>query len=121
MKKGLQLVLNQLARREHSVLELTRKLSTNGYSLSEINETLAYCHTHGLQSDRRFAEQFCRVHVERGDGPIKIKHLLRHYGIESILIQDVLNEATSDWALCAKNVLEKQQWRFSSQDKIFRQ
>ncbi len=57
-----------LARREHSNLELTRKLDKRGFDLAEIGRVLRALSDEGLLSDRRYAEAFARAAYRGGWG-----------------------------------------------------
>ena len=53
-KKAMDL----LARREHSRLELERKLTSRDYEAEEINATIEQLVADNLQSDSRFSEAY---------------------------------------------------------------
>lgn len=82
--------LGLLARREHSRLELTRKLTQAGFPADEIAPVLDEFETKNWLSERRFAESYVADHRARY-GSIKLAHELRLRGIADNLIEDVLN------------------------------
>ncbi|GIX29654.1 MAG: regulatory protein RecX [Porticoccaceae bacterium] len=98
--------LDLLARREHSRLELARKLRARsavpGEVLAAVLDRLA---AEGLQSDRRFAESFVRLRVGRGQGPCRIRAELRQRGVEEALIEDALATCEVDWVALASRAL----------------
>ena len=53
--------MNLLARREHSYVELERKLKQRGFADSVIEQALQRLQEQGLQSDQRFVESFIRA------------------------------------------------------------
>lgn len=74
--------LNLLARREHSALELTQKLSTKGYAIEEIEPALAQLVQNNYQSDGRFADAFVLMRINQGKGSVLISQQLKQKGIE---------------------------------------
>ena len=86
-----------LARREHSSLELRRKLGDRGFPHDLIQSLLAELAAEGLQSDARFAEQYVRSRAERGFGPVRIEAELRERGIEDALVREHLDQGEWDW------------------------
>jgi regulatory protein len=72
-----------LARREHSVRELERKLCGRGWPQRVVDTVLAELAEQGLQSDARFAESFARQRAERLYGPRRIRAELVERGIDA--------------------------------------
>ena len=93
-----------LARREHSVEELRRKLSVRGYSQASIETVLAKLEARRLVSDDRFITSFIHHHAQRGQGPIRIRAELRQQGIAANLADAALDEAEIDWVAQARVV-----------------
>ncbi len=62
----------------------------------------------GLISDGRFAEFFVRSRVEKGYGPLRIRHELRQRGIAEDLIAESLAVYAAEWSSRAANVRRKQ-------------
>lgn len=83
--------LNLLARREHSRLELERKLQAKGYAKSEIHSLLDELCSKNLQSDMRFAINYTKARADRGYGPVRIALELRERGVSELIIEDGLN------------------------------
>lgn len=86
-----------LARREHSCLELARKLRQRGWPGPEIDRVLGDLADRGLQSDERFAEGFVRMRSQKAYGPVRIRAELGERGIDRSLIDRMLREADVDW------------------------
>jgi regulatory protein len=83
-----------LARREHSRLELARKLADHG-SQEEIDIVLQSIAESGLLSDARFAEAYVRSHAARF-GAARLRQTLRQKGIAVELIDAQLAGADQD-------------------------
>ncbi len=89
--------LNLLARREHSSVELKRKLIARGYLGSEVDTLLVSLARDGLQSDERFAEAYVRHRAEMGFGPRRISAELGQRGVPHLLIQQYLSPDEAFW------------------------
>ena len=96
-----------LARREHSEVELRRKLATRGFDADLIETTLADLVADNLLSNTRFAEAFVHSRFQRGSGPQKIHAELRERGIDDGLIEDSIAEYDQQWRERVKQVREK--------------
>jgi regulatory protein len=107
LEKARNLMLEMLARREHSAWELERKLVVRGYALDLIHAALAELGEANLQSDRRFTENYIRSRTERGFGPRRIALELKSRGISDALIADCLAEEVSHWDRRAREVRGK--------------
>ncbi len=81
--------LRLLARREHSRVELARKLEQAGFAASDIHVLLDEFEDKNWLSDRRFAESYVADHRARA-GSVKLAYDLRQRGIAADLIEDVL-------------------------------
>lgn len=104
--------INYLARREHSKLELQRKLAAKGFTQSLINRAIDAMKVLGYQSDERFTEMFIRSKVASGNGPFKIKIALREKGICDSLVLIMMDKLNIDWYELVKKVKLK---RFPSE------
>nr|BAK82136.1 regulatory protein for RecA [Calyptogena nautilei symbiont] len=71
-----------MAQREHSVLELTQKLSAKGYAIEEIEPALVQLAQNNYQSDGRFVEAFVLMRINQGKGGVLISQQLKQKGIE---------------------------------------
>jgi regulatory protein len=86
-----------LASREHSRLQLQRKLGERGFDEDTVASVLSELAAEGLQSDERYAESFVRSRIERGYGPIRIAAELREHGVDEALISDYLDFSDPLW------------------------
>lgn len=81
--------LAYLARREHSRLELARKLEYAGHPQEEIPFLLDELEARNWLSDRRFAESYIADHHARS-GAVKLAYELRQRGIDDAIIEELL-------------------------------
>ncbi len=82
-KKCYAAAMRMLVRREHSVFELTQKLTTKEFDRVDIEQTLGLLIEQNYQSDERFTVDFIQMRFNQGKGPIKIAVDLRQRGINS--------------------------------------
>ncbi len=80
-----------LARREHTRIELARKLAAHG-NPDDIETVINELQTSGLQSDARFAESYLRSHAQRL-GPARLRQTLRTKGVATELVETQLSGA----------------------------
>ena len=99
--------MDLLARREHSRLELERKLLARSYSQAPIDQVLDALESEGLLAEGRFVESFIRSRVSKGQGPTRIRAELLQRGIEESAAQAGLQEANLDWASLAAQAWQK--------------
>lgn len=112
-KTASEQAVSYLARREHSALELRRKLDKSGFDSAEIEHVLAQLQQADLQSDERFAESYVRSRINRGYGKTRIRVELQERGVADELISDSLQQAEVDWFALAAEVRRK---RFGEQN-----
>ena len=96
-----------LARREHSRLELRRKLLARGHSAEVVESTLTRLAEDGHQSDARFAESFVRSRMARGQGLLKIGAGLRERGVDDGIAATLLQLGDAEWGRLATAALRK--------------
>jgi regulatory protein len=89
--------ISLLARREHTKVELQRKLIAKGFANDEATKIIQDLGQQGLQSDKRFVESYIAMRCNRGFGPIKIKMELCERGVDQELIEQFLQEYKSIW------------------------
>jgi len=89
--------LNLLARREHSRLELSQKLSQRGAAREWIDSTLDKLQEEGLLSEVRYLESMVRTRSEAGFGPLHIRQMLRSRGISAEQAEYALSSEELDW------------------------
>jgi len=99
--------MDLLARREHSMLELRRKLDSRGMPAELVQDALAQLAEEGLISEQRFAESFVSARVRRGQGPVRIRGDLLQRGVEEALAEQALEAADCDWLELAREVRRK--------------
>ncbi len=92
-----------LARREHSRLELSRKLERIAGEDEDVALVLDELSAKGWLSDARFAEQSVRVKARRY-GPLKVAHELRAKGVDDEAIAAAFRAAGSDGAANIESV-----------------
>ena len=98
--------MDLLARREHSVAELRRKLLAKGYAQSTVDEQLQKLEQENLLSDQRFTESYTNYRSKKGFGPLRIAQELKEKGVTSALVEEYLDKK-DDWQNIAKEVREK--------------
>jgi regulatory protein len=93
-----------LARREHSIEELRRKLRAKGYPPAAIEPVIQKLAGKRLVSDERFTSSFVHHHAKRGQGPVRIRAALRQQGIPDAQVDEALRVAEVDWVQLAREV-----------------
>lgn len=96
--------LAMLTRREHSRVELERKLGDLGAQPPLVSEVLDELVERHLQSDERFAEVFVRSRAQKGHGPRSIGADLRSRGLDAEQVAAALAASGYDWAERAAEV-----------------
>lgn len=99
--------LGLLARREHSKVELKRKLRQGGYGGDEATEALDRLGEQRYQDDDRFAEVLIRSRVAQGYGPMRLRAELKTHGLSDARVRQLLDEADIDWAASAASQLRR--------------
>ena len=99
--KCYQAALNILIRREHSRLELSRKLQQKEFSDKDIVDTISLLIEQKYQSDERFSESFIHMRYGQGKGPILIAVELKDRGVKDFDL------SIYDWFDLAKEVRRK--------------
>jgi regulatory protein len=100
--------MDLLARREHSHLELHRKLADRFPEHKDLlDQVLVGLREENLQSDERFAEAFVSSRVRKGQGPHRISMELQQRGLDQPLAERAVADSGSDWILLAGEVLAK--------------
>ncbi|HEY6872358.1 MAG TPA: regulatory protein RecX [Geobacteraceae bacterium] len=91
-EKALDFAVRALARRDHSVAELSAKLRDRGISPDVTAEVVARLSRSGYLDDRRFAERWAEAAVRngRGYGP-RLRLELARRGISREIIGEVLS------------------------------
>ena len=98
--------LRLLARREHSRVELTRKLGQAGFAQHDLEALLDEFEEKNWLSDRRFAESYVADHRARA-GSVKLAYDLRQRGVSDAIIEDVLSKNRDSELERAREVWQK--------------
>jgi regulatory protein len=99
--------MNLLARREHSVCELRKKLLRRFPDGAMVDEQLSLLAHEGLQCDLRFAESYARQRIGRGYGPVRLRVELRERGVSTADLAATMEAMDIDWCAVASEVLRK--------------
>jgi regulatory protein len=99
--------MDLLALREHSRLELARKLDARGFESGVVAEVLDGLERDGLLEARRFVESFIRGRIRKGQGPVRVRAELSQRGIDGAVIADGLAAVEVDWVELAAAVRAK--------------
>lgn len=102
-----QTALNLLARREHSELELRRKLLNKGHDAQIITDTLVKLAQEGLLNTARFIESYVHTRRSKGYGPLRIQAELQARGITQDLIDQALDMSDNAWFSEATRLWQK--------------
>jgi len=97
-------ITRMLARREHSFVEVCRKLAQKGIEQAAFLPVVEAFRDADIQSDVRFAESRARALYLKGSGPRKITLDLQQYGVDEIAVERALEEIEPDWFEQAKAV-----------------
>ena len=102
-----QQALDLLARREHSRLELERKLAVRDHPAEVIARTLDQLEHSGLLDAARFAESFVRSRIGKGQGPLRIRRDLNERGLSGDEVEHAIAAVEIDWTAIAQAVRKK--------------
>lgn len=94
--------MDLLARREHSRVELNRKLSRRGFSPELLGPVLDQLTVERLLDESRFVESFVSTRVRRGQGPVRIGAELRQRGVTEQTGEQGMAAAEVDWVVRAR-------------------
>ncbi len=108
--------LRLLATREHSTIELKRKLSKRGFDEEDIQFVIDECTQKKFLSDERFTNAYIHSRRERGVGPVRIQKELQEHQIDVDLIAEYLRFRDSVWFEKAVAVREKKFGRYIPDD-----
>lgn len=81
-RSALKSALRILARREHSVVELSQKLVRRGYEEETVRQVVAECRRLNYLDDRRAADQLIDRLQRKGLGMRRIRHELEKRGLD---------------------------------------
>ena len=103
----VQRALGLLTRREHSRLELARKLQQRGVERDQAEAAIGKLTEAGWQDDGRFAESLLRSRASSGYGPAYIRAELATHGLGSEVIAVVMEGFEGDWVENARDLLQR--------------
>jgi len=92
-----EVAIAALSRREHSVLEMRRKLKLKSFDEDEIGVCIEKLINNNLLSEERFTESYINMRKRRGYGPGRIAQELRERGVDESLFVDYLDRNNPDW------------------------
>jgi len=115
--KILQNAIKLLATREHSRMELQRKLANKGFSATSIATTLQKLAADGWQSDERFAESYIALRIKSGYGPVKIAYELSNRGIAPEIVHKYLPQESEYWQ---KQAIKVYNSKFSAKENDYK-
>jgi regulatory protein len=90
--------LRLLASREHTRLELRRKLARH-HDEGQICPVLDELERRRLLSDARFAENYVRQRSRRGYGPLRLRAELTGKGVDRALAARYIEDGAVDWSV----------------------
>ena len=99
--------MDLLARREHSLHELTEKLVRRFGVTPLIAQALLRLRDEGLQSDVRFAEAYVHSRAQRLFGPSRIRMELRERKVSEETIEHALDAAAIDWQVLLDDLIRR--------------
>jgi regulatory protein len=104
---ALQRAIGLLSRREHSRLELLRKLAARGVAPQEAEAAVAQLAGEGWQDDARFAESLVRSRAGAGYGPVRIRAELATHGLGETEVSRALVACAIDWRENARALVRR--------------
>ncbi|NRB37517.1 MAG: regulatory protein RecX [Pseudomonadales bacterium] len=123
LKNCRRVMMNMMARREHSACELKRKakekllvqikkhspcIAIDYHALEDvIDDALLLLQADGLQDDARYTEIYIRNRAALLYGPERIRAELHQKGIEHSLIDSQMQDSAVDWAWSLQLALDK--------------
>ena len=96
--EAARVALRLLVAREHSGLELTRKLAARGLGPEAIASALDRLTAEGALDESRLAERYVAERAEKGFGPLRIRAELRDKGLADTLIDRHLQPMNDIWS-----------------------
>lgn len=102
-----QRALSLLTRREHSRLELQRKLQARGVDPDAADEAVERLGEAGWQDDARFAEFLLRSRASAGQGPVRIRAELGMHRLDAEVIARVMSGFEGDWVENARDLVQR--------------
>lgn len=107
LEKARASALASLCMREHSVKEITDKLTRKEYQPDSIEIVVKESLKDNYLNDQRFAKIFWRSRARKGFGPNKIAMELQQRGISSSMIQETSQQEELDFDEVVKSIYLK--------------
>jgi regulatory protein len=82
--------LKLLTTREHSRLELSRKLQRRGYAPADVDAVMEALVADELLSEERLVAAYVAERLDKGFGPVRIRYELREKGLSDALVEPYL-------------------------------
>jgi len=92
-----EVAIAALSRREHSVLEMRRKLKNKGFDDDEISISITRLIENNLLSEERFTESYINMRKRRGYGPLRIAQELSQRGVTEEDFAAYLDRNNPQW------------------------
>ena len=102
-----QRALGLLTRREHSRVELTRKLTSRGVEPDDAHAVIVRLANAGWQDDARFAELLVRSRANAGHGPMRIRAELGMHALSADIIATAMDGFEGNWTENALDLLRR--------------
>jgi len=99
--------MDLLARREHSRVELTRKLRKRGALPELIDSALQRLAEDGLLSEARYLESYVSSRARAGYGPQRIREELGQRGLQRDDIEQAMQRSDIDWSENLRDVWQR--------------
>lgn len=99
--------MDLLARREHSVGELRRKLRQRDYQPALIEAAIESLLADKLLNDEQFAESYIRMRMRRGYGPMRIRKELQERDVAGTMVEQPLAALSEKWWTLATEARQK--------------
>jgi len=107
LEKARASALASLCMREHSIKEITDKLTRKEYQQDSIEIVIKECLGDNYLNDQRFAEIYWRSRARKGFGPNKIAVELKQKGISTSMIADTSQQEELDFEDVIKSTYQK--------------
>lgn len=99
--------LKLLTTREHSRLELSRKLTQRGYPTAEVDAVVDALVSDDLLSEERLVSAYVRERLDKGFGPLRIRYELREKGVSADRIEPHLELGDEALSECLRQAYNK--------------
>jgi regulatory protein len=96
--------MRMLAKREHSAVQLKRKLAARGHDDAVAADVVADMTEAGWQSDARFAETLARSRAGQGYGPLRIRAELKEARVPEERIRAAFEAIECDFTQVAQEL-----------------